>query len=562
MKAKSVMFSCFFIISSFLFTIEAKTFYIDPSIGNLGNDGSSAHPWKTLQEVIDSNKIQSQAYINNPYREGDALKLKNSGAPVIAGDTLLLNTGYHGDVSIEAAINTDYITIAAAPGQSPRVNHILMSGAAKWKIKGLTVSAAFDTQGHNRDLLYFNSEGWAGPTREITVENCSLFTVKVASAWTINEWGNYTCTGARMHGSTFTFRNNIVSNVDIGVRVVADSCLIEENVFENFSICGMRLCGANNCSFINNVVRGYHRGNDAYGMGFQGYSEGSDGTVGAGVVSHVKIVGNTIINTITPDQAFKGDMYGIACFNGIYDDWIVENNVVLVNTWYGIAFNGARNCHIINNSVFGLDTADSMLPCITVADYPEEIKSADCIIRNNLCGVIVNKGDSTCIDDHNIASCNPDNFFVNFKQKDLRLKQGCAAIDNGSTDLVPATDIAGTTRPQGQGVDVGAYEYVITTTASQPYAGPVDAKAPRLIAVYSRNSRSITAFVTTSTGETNKYSFGVCDIHGRQCGIFGNSTGFSLRCKAAGLENDFGTGVYIVTAKNGGIRLSSRVVVR
>ena len=557
------------IATSIVFNAGAKTFYIDPANGNLSNDGSNAHPWRTLQEVIDSNKIQTRAYASNPYQQGDTLKVKNQGAPVHAGDTLSLNTGYQGDVSIEAALNTDYITIAAAPGQSPRVNHLFLSGASKWKIQGLTVSAAFDTVGHNRDLLYINSDGWPGPSREITVENCSLFTVKNASAWTVNDWGNYTCTGARMHGRSFIFRNNVVFNVDIGIRVVADSCLIEKNVFEDFSICGMRLCGANNCAFNYNMVRGFHMGNDVYGMGFQGYSTGPDGTVGAGVVSHISVVGNTIINTDSSTQPFKGQLYGIACFDGIYEDWIVENNVVLVNTWYGISFNGAHNCHIINNTVCRLDTANCILPSITIYDLSNgtKTKSTSCIMRNNFCSTVADSGDSSCHDDHNIAACTPDSFFVDYAQGDLRLKPGCAAIDSGSPDMAPATDIAGTARPQGKGIDIGAYEYVIPTASLRPYGGTADAKTPRLIAGYDRINRSIYAYIKTSPStsllnEKNGYSFCIYDIRGRQCGTASFSRGFSVHFKGTDPLTGFGPGVYIVSAKNSSANITSRVIVR
>jgi|GEM_PF-549708 parallel beta-helix repeat protein len=566
MIIKQGLLLCILITAFVVLNTDAKTFYIDPASGNLSNNGSQAHPWKTLQEVIDSNKIQTRAYATNPYLLGDTLKVMNQGAPVNAGDTLLLNSGYHGDISIQAALNADYITIAAASGQLPCVNHLLLSGASKWRIQGLTVSAAFDTQGHNRDLLYINSAGWAGPSREITVQNCSLYTVKDASVWTMNEWANYTCTGARLHGSNFIFQNNVVSNVDIGIRIVADSCLVEKNIFQNFSSCGMRLCGASNCSLIHNLVQGFHMVNNVYGMGFQGYSQDSEGTVGAGVVSHDSVFGNTIINTVTPNQPFEGQMYGIACFDGKYDDWTVENNVVLANTWYGIAFDGAQDCRIINNTVYRWDTSNCILPCITVDNYSDGSKSTDCVLRNNFCGTIVNNGDTSCRDDHNITSCNPDSFFVNYGQEDFQLKPGCAAIDNGSPDLAPTTDIAGTPRPQGKGIDIGAYEYVIATATMRPLGDPVGAQTPTLIVGYNRSNRSLYAYVKASGAaglgnEMKGYFFSVYDIHGRQCGVTNHSGKFSTDWKGTNSENGFSPGVYVVSARSGSSSISSRAIV-
>ncbi|MDD5672706.1 MAG: right-handed parallel beta-helix repeat-containing protein [Chitinivibrionales bacterium] len=553
--------------AAMLFNADAKTFYIDPASGNLSNDGSQAHPWKTLQEVLDNNKVQSRAYSTNPYAPGDTLKVINQGAPVNAGDTLLLNSGYHGDISIQAAVNADYITIAAAAGQIPQVNHILISGASRWKIQGLTVSAAFDTVGHNRDLLYINTNGWAGPSSAITVENCSLYTVKDASAWSMNDWGSYACTGARLHGKNFIFRNNFVSNVNIGVRVIADSCLIEKNIFDGFSECGMRLAGTSNCAFNYNVVQGFHMVNNIYGLGFQGYSTGPDGTVGAGVVSHISVVGNIIINTLSPAQPFKGQMYGIACFDGWYNDWTVENNVVMTNTWYGIALNGAVNCRIVNNTVCRLDTADASLPCITVSDYSAGAKSTGSVLRNNFCGSIVNNGDTTCRADHNITAYNPDSFFVDYANKDLRLKPGCAAIDSGSADLAPVNDIAGTIRPQGGGIDIGAYEYFVPVAVMRPRLGPAEDGVRKLIVGYNRFDRSIYASLKTTASmrllnEKNGYVFSVVDILGKQRGTVRYSDKSYLRWRSADPENGTGPGVYIVTVKNGSLSMSSRVMVR
>ncbi|MEJ2307608.1 MAG: hypothetical protein P8Y30_08755, partial [candidate division WOR-3 bacterium] len=100
-------------IISFFFPalLFATTFYLDPNNGNMENDGSSNHPWTTVQEVLDSNLIETYAPENYPYEEGDPLILVNEGAPINAGDTLICRTGYYGALHISRKFNTDYITI-------------------------------------------------------------------------------------------------------------------------------------------------------------------------------------------------------------------------------------------------------------------------------------------------------------------------------------------------------------------------------------------------------------------------------------------------------------------
>ena len=49
---------------------------------------------------------------------------------------------------------------------------------------------------------------------------------------------------------------------------------------------------------------------------------------------------------------------------------------------------------------------------------------------------------------------------------DLHLKPGCTAIDSGTATNAPLTDFDGVSRPQGARFDIGAYEFIPTTTLS------------------------------------------------------------------------------------------------
>jgi hypothetical protein len=62
------------------------------------------------------------------------------------------------------------------------------------------------------------------------------------------------------------------------------------------------------------------------------------------------------------------------------------------------------------------------------------------------------------IDPSNLNNQNP--LFVSSSTSDYRLSKSSSCIDAGTSTEAPVTDIAGTLRPQGQGYDMGAYEYV------------------------------------------------------------------------------------------------------
>ncbi len=57
--------------------------------------------------------------------------------------------------------------------------------------------------------------------------------------------------------------------------------------------------------------------------------------------------------------------------------------------------------------------------------------------------------------------------FQNTESNNYHLIPGCLAVDKGTTVNAPPTDIEGNSRPQGLGIDIGAYEYTIVSTVEK-----------------------------------------------------------------------------------------------
>ncbi len=444
-----------FLIPLLLFS---TTFYLDPDDGSMANDGSFNQPWTTVQEVLDSNLIETYAPFEFPYLEGDSLILINEGAAVKAGDTLICRTGYYGELHISRKFNADYITIKAEIGHIPTFKNVRFTGARYWCIQGLTITPSEAPEYENTILVSVEWHGFSGPSTYITIEDCNLYSVEDASSWTAEDWDNLSCTAISSQGKHIIIRNNYCKNVNFGISSSRDSCLIEYNIIENFAGDGMRGLGNYN-TFQYNIIKNSFDVNGNHDDGFQSWSVG-EGGVGTDTVWGVILRGNTIINYEDPNQPHRGTLQGIGCFDGFYADWIVENNIVIVDHYHGITLSGAVNCHIINNTVADRDTMNSDIsPWIRVGNHKNGSKSVGCIVRNNIYYRTLSI-DSPQIEDHNLQVRNYDSNFVDFGHFDLRLKGGSPAIDAGTSDLAPLIDIRGVTRPQGTLYDIGAYEYV------------------------------------------------------------------------------------------------------
>ncbi len=435
----------------------ATDFYVDAVQGSPSGDGSRDHPWQSIQDVIDVGLIRTQTWEHLPYEEGDRLVVIHPDAPVQPGDTIYLRDGYYGDLLIQSLYNEGDITIAAQPGHHPRLRTIYVQGGGHWVFRGLTISPSFEEPLSKTTIVFFENHGFQGPAQDILLEDCHLMSVEDSSGWSAQDWNDYASNGVRADGDRITIKGCHLLNVDFGITLSGEYSVAQDNVIENFSGDGMRGLG-NYERFEHNVVKNCYDVNDNHDDGFQSWSVGPDG-VGTGEVVGVELLGNVIINFEDPEQPFRGTLQGIGCFGGMYVDWVVENNVIIVDHYHGISFYGAVGCRIVNNTVFD-PTPESPGPAwIMIHDHKDGTPSSDCIVRNNLAVQFVGMDSPGVTSDHNLIIDDPLTLFVDPTGYDFHLLPTAQAIDEGSPEDAPAEDIEGVSRPQGQAWDIGAYEY-------------------------------------------------------------------------------------------------------
>ncbi|MCU0658390.1 MAG: right-handed parallel beta-helix repeat-containing protein [Polyangiaceae bacterium] len=435
----------------------AKDFYIDPVKGSDAGDGSEASPWKTLEAVVEGKKIETQHWESLPYAEGKKLVVKNAGAPVKGGDTLWLRDGYHGRPLFQGYYNAQELTIAAAPGHQPRLAELRVQAGQNFRFVGLQISPDHAPAFDKHTLVAIGNHSFHGPVSDVTMEGCNLVGKLDPSSWTKQDWDQLSPNGISAGGKNITLRNNTIKNINFAIAVSASDSLVEGNLIDSFSGDGMRGLG-DNTVFQYNTVKNLIYVNDNHPDGFQSWSVGADGKVGTGEVKGIVLRGNTFINFTDPAQPFRGNLQGIGCFDGMFVDWIVENNVVITDHWHGISLYGARNARIVNNTVIGIDSAEIGPPWITIKDHKNGTKPEDCVVRNNLATSFQLPKEGV-VADHNLTVKDPGAFFVNKGAFDVRLLPGSEAIDAGSSDLAPSLDLLKIPRPQGPAIDLGAHEW-------------------------------------------------------------------------------------------------------
>lgn len=370
---------------------------------------------------------------NSPWKSLDGVVGKLS-----AGDSLFLRRGYHGNVTLTGTGNA---FVGAEDGHTPTVN-LTLTKAHYWTIKGLKIVG----------IVYLGTDN-DRTSEHNTFEN------------------NYMPDGGfRVHSQYNTFRNNHIRNGGIHLQYGAHHNHVVGNTVEDFYHDGMNVKGSYNVLEYNLIMNSHKISAGQHNDCIQGW--GSKGNV---------LRGNRIIaysDANQPDLVNPGisDAQGIGLFDNWFEDWIIENNVIMVDHPIGIALYGAKNCIIRNNTVTrcGPKTHFSHhLPYIRLSAKKSGAASTGNLVENNVAEEYetansFNAGVSsgTIRNNHTLKYSQYSSTYLAWANKDLRLKNGASLIDAGhSHNNATNSDADQNQRPNGSTIDIGAYEHGYVTQA-------------------------------------------------------------------------------------------------
>ena len=391
--------------------VTGNTFYLDPINGSVNGDGSEANPFGGLKEVVDNNLIETFKHSESS-NSSSSLVPVNEGAPIKGGDKLILKDGYHGQLEITNFYFNKWLTIEGAEGEKPTLARLHLNGLIKnIYLKNINFIResyqgtepywqATEMQRNSKAILYIASNTFFGNASDVKINNCTVKTAENVANWSRQDWEDKYGSGIVLRASDkVEVFNCIFENIGFGAVAdyFANNTTIVSSTFKNFCRDGIRLA-ANNFHFENNSVIGVVNINTTadnsvnfHYDAFQSYSRDENdpnaGT-GNGVIRNAIIRGNSFIgkSDLTLDNGFlvNQDVQGIGAFDGFFDNFVIENNIVSVSHHHGITLLGATNTIVTNNTVIDSDSTDDLYPWIRINNHKNGSLSKDCTIANNI----------------------------------------------------------------------------------------------------------------------------------------------------------------------------------
>lgn len=375
---------------------------------------------------------------------------------VVGGDRIFLLDGYHGPMVVDGRKFASPVLVTAMPGQVAHVDSINVRASQKVTFSGLKVWPSNSANGLISTVRSY------GDTSDLIFTNLDVRAVANGTSynqWTKTDWNSNQRSGFMIDGQRNTVLRNRVTGVYNGIFGLGPNALIEENIIDGFAGDALRALG-DNSTVRRNKVQNCHQINASHTDGFQSFSRGTGGKVGTGVVRNVLIEDNKIFESVGTRSPINCKLQGISMFDGMYDGFVIRNNVVSTTAYHGITMGGALNSKIVNNTVIHASGLAGSFPWIRISPHKNGTPSNNVTVANNLVTSNKVKTDpvKAILETNNIVVTNAATEFNSVTKQDFTLRSTAKAIDMGKPTLAPADDIVMAPRPKGKGPDAGAYE--------------------------------------------------------------------------------------------------------
>ena len=421
--------------------------YINPVYGRspaAGGDGSPANPWNSLTAVIGGAwgtfgftvpGYKRPLLSSVPYAHFTAGKFVNApdqvgGPPVQPGDTIYLMSGKYGDIALGnyelPTTNSDWVTVQAAPGQTPVFSSLYIRSTTKWVFKGIKVQSLQGSTNNNA-LVTVSDQGASFPTADIMFENMDISSADTTPGWTQANWISWGKIGFAEVGSSgpgvsgtpyaggvpytrcVSMTGSHIHNVRQGALIMGNNSLFSGNEIDHFGDDGLDYA-ANNIA----ITKNYEHDNFSVGDGnHEDAMQGQNGPIAPGVpyntFSNILIDSNKVVRQTEPALPFATYLQGIDAFDEDWTNMTVTNNTIVTSACWGMELSSIHNSLVAGNTVLDDGSPLGHSGC-TVAlavggNTHEGPASSNTRVSNNLANQVWlwNQGEVGMSADHNVA---------------------------------------------------------------------------------------------------------------------------------------------------------------
>jgi len=306
------------------------SYYVDPLLGSMDNPGTKEAPWSTFEEVIKYSLIET--------KNADGT-VRNQGAPVKAGDSIILMSGYHGSVVVGNYFNDNLISVQAEIGESPKFSSLIISKSKNWSFSGLQISPSIDRGGNKgKGIVHMDSN-----VSNITIKDSYIFSIHDSSSWSKDDWDSLAMNGVYLGitaVSNVAIKNVFFHNVLSGVYSYGTNVVIQGSVIENYARESIKI-RESNVLIKNNIIRDSINGGAAILIGH--VDKAADSIV----------ISNNII--IDADAGKENQKYarGIVSYNDKLTNFQVVGNLIVTNSLYGMILGDLNSSTVADNVVVG-----------------------------------------------------------------------------------------------------------------------------------------------------------------------------------------------------------------
>jgi hypothetical protein len=407
--------------------------------------GSASHPWNSLEAVFQTvvANLPVPGYANPllttaPYYHAVTFPGGGWGYDIVTGpngviqpgDEVLLMSGNYGAVYIgvydHEITNQAFLTIAAAPGQTPILSSLRVSSTNEFHFSGITVQDVAGG-GNTAYVVSVSDQGLAYPTSDIVFDHMTINSgaTAVADTWTRAQWLATAHSGFAANGGTtsgggnppstkcISLTNSHISTVRFGVAMTSDNSILANNEIDHFSDDAVDIAG-NNLTIQNNYIH------DCLQNGDGNHPDAVQFTVGPAPIApatfnayvNVLVDSNTIVRQADPNLQYSDGLQGITAFDADWTNVTISNNIVATRSCYGTYISSFHDSLVINNTFYddlsGTNGGTDLGGCIagitiTAVSHESADGTSNTRLANNISGDFFDSSNNTTVTwDHNL----------------------------------------------------------------------------------------------------------------------------------------------------------------